>query len=752
MLTLPLLAAPAFAQQTSSGIPEIVVTAQRKSESVLAVPMSIQAISGDSLQNSGVKNMTDLQMTTPGYLAADSSGYTQVFIRGVGNNIFVGADPSVATYIDDVPRIFGIMVSNFVNTERVEVLKGAQGGLYGRNATGGVINIITKKPSTEKFSVSGHVGGGSFNTFDLAAYVNVPFNENVALAVAGQRTIHDGYYKNFGATTNPYTAANFPSGSFLGTPAQTAAFFNQGVKPQASYGNGNFWAIDTKLLVKAGDNFKATLAVDYNEKKDDMGSQLYDTSPAYQSAVLQGTFLAIAGIQANIPSNFVKGAGPKFTVSSGQKNDVPLLDGGASLTLSYSAPTFDLTSISAYRFNRTTFTQDLSAGSVPVVGVAPTTNNRHVYYQELRAVSTGTGPFSWLGGATYLQSWVQNKVFLDLLPPLVNSTANSNSIGRVKNWSVYLQAGYNITDDLNVTVSGRYVHETNNATFIVPAGGPASLPVQNKFLPSATISYKVLDGTLYARWARGYKAGGINPLVFPGAIPDPYQGSLFRGEQMDTFEAGYRASLFERRVQVTSAIFYNNQKNPQVTEHANPSHPELILAITNAKSARQYGAEAAVTWRVIDPLTVGVSAGYLNAKFKDYKITDATLLVPHDASGKVMPNSPKLQISLSADLDQPISDKLRLVGNLLVTHVAKTTWLYSGDNNVFLPDVGDPGYWLTNARIGVRLADDSIGVSVYANNLFNARYTTFGSSSAAAGNLLNWGVPRVIGGQVDFKF
>ena len=153
ILALAAISVPAFAQSTAaddnSNPNDIIVTAQRTSQKLMDVPLAIVAQSSEQLQNNGIKQITDLQFTTPGYNVSDSNGYTQVFIRGVGNAIFVGADPSVATFIDDVPRIYGSMVNNFVDVDRVEVLKGAQGGLYGRNATGGVINIITKQPSTD---------------------------------------------------------------------------------------------------------------------------------------------------------------------------------------------------------------------------------------------------------------------------------------------------------------------------------------------------------------------------------------------------------------------------------------------------------------------------------------------------------------------------------------------------------------------------------------------------------------------------
>src|SRR5579862_6787952 len=153
-----------------SKLQDIVVTAQRKSENVVNVPLSIQAITGASLSEHNIQKFDQLNFTTPGFLTQSGTGYTEAFIRGIGNNVQVGADPSVTVNIDDVPHVYGSLISDFVNVERIEVLKGAQGGLYGRNATGGVVNIITKQP-TDKFSGDATVSYGSYQTLDASAYV-----------------------------------------------------------------------------------------------------------------------------------------------------------------------------------------------------------------------------------------------------------------------------------------------------------------------------------------------------------------------------------------------------------------------------------------------------------------------------------------------------------------------------------------------------------------------------------------------------
>lgn len=761
MLAVPVLAVPALAQQAAGGgIPEIVVTAQRQSQNVLAVPMSIQAISGEQLNNSGVRDLTDLQFTTPGYVPTTGSGFTQIYIRGIGNNIYVGADPSVATFVDDVPRIWGTMNENFVNVSRVEILKGAQGGLYGRNATGGVVNIITRQPSTDKFEGNALASYGEKNTFRAAGYVNVPVSDKIALAVAAERDSHDAYVRNT-ATSNPYTAAMFPAGSFLGTPAQTAAYFNSSVHPPHGLANQNFWATDEKLLLKLSDNFKITFAYDYNDKADTNGNQNVNVTPAYTQSILSFYFNGlntitggfVPNINAQLPAGFEQGGSGKFTTSVGDTSYTNTKDDGASATAVWNAPGFDVTSISAYRSQHTGFAAGANAGTAPDSSYT-VFNHRHLFYQELRAVSTNESRFHWLGGATFLDNYFDGLTNANLLGGLI-PFPTIHSTDSVKNWSIYAQAGYDLTEDLSFTVSGRYIHEKNTALFTSPVVS-GNNSTQKKFLPSATLSYKLDGGNIYARWARGLKSGGINPTASPNnftvnGVPNAIPGSTFGPEQVDTYEVGSRQSLLDHKVQLTTAVFYNDYKGAQVSAHAKPAFANtIILAIVNGGTARTYGAEGSLNWRVIDPLTLGVNAAYLNAKYKKFALLNNPVLADFDLSGQTMLNSPKLQLSFTAGLDQPVTDNLRLVGNAVVSHISRVIYQQSNIPG-FLPDADGPGYWLTNLRLGVRTADDKYGFAVYANNVFNAAYYTFGNS-ASTGNIKTWGNPRIVGAEVSAKF
>jgi iron complex outermembrane receptor protein len=760
LLALPLAVAPSLADQpaaagasssegTTGSLQEIVVTAQRKSEGILSVPMSIQANTGEELNAAGITDSTHLAMITPGMLVSDATGYSQVYIRGVGNSIFVGADPSVATYIDDVPHIYGSSLTNFVNVQRVEVLKGAQGGLYGRNATGGVINIITNQPTTDKFSALFRGSYGQLGTYQVAGDANIPVNDMMALNLAIERDAHAYYIANKGVK-NPYTAAMFPGGSELGNDATTAAALNSGVLPPAGYNDQSYLAAQGKLLIKPLDTLKFTLASDYSHKTDNDGNAFSDPTPAYNQASLAGFLSELIGANPVLPAGFIQGTG-KFTTSMGMDGPVNTLDYGGSLTALWNASGVDVTSISAYRVNDTHLITNLAASTVPILS-ADVTIDRQYFYQELRGVSTFDGPLHLLGGATYLQTHVGAHSFTGFFNLIHEPLAAT--VDHVENWSVYGQAGYDLTQALNLTASGRYVHEQNTATYSYPpTPGEAKLS-EDKFLPSATLSYKFEQGgNIYARWARGFKSGGINPVVSPESFPDPNtQGGIFQGEEVDTYEIGYRAPLLDHAMEVTTAIFYNDYKNLQTAAHANEAHVEIIEAIVNAGTARTYGAEAGVEWRVLPPLTIGLNGGYLNAKYKNFQIPDSNpVLVPFNLDGQTMLNSPEWQGSFTGNLDQPLNAQWNLIGNVVVSYTDSLIFIQSGAPGV-LPDADAPAYWLANVRAGVRTADDRVELTAYCNNISNSTYYTYGSSAASTGNLLTWGNPRIFGGQVQVRF
>ena len=208
----------------------------------------------------------------------------------------------------------------------------------------------------------------------------------------------------------------------------------------------------------------------------------------------------------------------------------------------------------------------------------------------------------------------------------------------------------------------------------------------------------------------------------------------------------------DHRLQLNGDIFYNKYSDLQQTAHANPAYQAtVILAIANAGSADTYGAEGSINYQVIDPLTLGVNVGYLEAKYLNFTIPSTQpILAPEDLSNTVMTNSPKWQLSFTGALDQPLDDRFDLVGNIVESHISSVLYDQSLIPGV-LPNAVGPGYWLTNVRLGVKTNDGKYEFVVFANNLFDQAYYTYGSSDAN-GNELTWGIPRIVGAQLTMNF
>jgi iron complex outermembrane recepter protein len=730
MGTALLLPSAGFAQAAAddgAALEEIVVTAQRRSENLMKVPLSISASTGAMLQATGIKDLPGVRFNTPGFIAQTGTGYTQIYIRGIGNGVYVGADPSVATFVDDVPRIYGSLVDDLVNVERVEVLKGAQGGLYGRNASGGVVNIISRQPS-DTLAAQVRLTGATRGTFQGSGYINVPIGEKVAFNAAVTRNQHKPYRKNR-ANPTPYTGVDAP--------------FNATLSP-GKLNNQDLWSVDGKLRVQLTDDFKITIAGDYTDKHDADGNGWLNTTPQ----LTYGTYLFLAGLfgvqnpvapwpSLSLKSNSSYGA---------YKHKSWTEDYGTSAKMELAMGGVDVTSITAFRWNNSQFQGDIGASPVPIAGFS-TNFKRNFFYQELRAVSTGDGPFRWLGGATYFKDKIDASITGITLGFF---GAPTTSLTRTRNYSIYGQGAYDLTEQLTLTASLRYANERKKTAFPAAAAGPAVANVAkvDKFIPAATLSYATDGGTVYIRYAKGFKTGGPNPLVRPDRLPVGQREGLILGpETVDTYEAGYRTQLFDRRVQFTSAIFYNKYKGIHVTTNgAGATNADISNALINLGKARTYGAEASASWRVSSPLTLSANIGYLNARYQNANYPGNAFLQPVLAGKNRMILAPKWQGGVQVAYDQPVNDQFRLKANVLASYISHHYFTALEQNTA-----DQPGYAIVNVRLGVATIDDNYSLSLFANNLFDKRFYVFGATSSV-GDFQTPGSPRLFGATFEAKF
>nr|WP_255682287.1 TonB-dependent receptor [Luteimonas sp. BDR2-5] len=753
---------------TARTLDAVIVTAQRRQQNLLDVPFSLTAITREKLQSTGIKGITDLRYNTPGLITNTGSGYTQTFIRGIGNRIQIGADPSVTSFIDDVPRMYASLVDDLGNVDRIEILKGAQGGLYGRNATAGVINIITRQPDPSAFEGDLRLGYGSKSTANVSGYFNIPLNQNAALDLTVARRVHNDYIDNQ-ALKNPYASYAALSAAEAAGYGDTGQHAYLQANPQVAVqldslakvsdlSNQDESFIEAKLLF-IGDGIQVRLAADYTDKDDANGNawktldlpRVYGT---YQALMNSGGFGS-----ASLPMNYVypNGNYAPFQAAAPIESYTKLKDYGFSAKADIEISGFQLTSISAFRWNESDFRSDVTGSAVPSAGFL-SGFQRQNFYQELRAVSDGEGPFRWTGGITYYNEEIDNSTATMLLG---QTYAATKALTGGNGYSVYFQGEYDATDKVSVIGSGRFVEDTKTAEF--PAGSvaiydPVNQVVVNgrpapavsdsdsvsRFLPSLTVSY-ALDrgGTIYGRWARGMKTGGVNPMVHPAQTLNVL--NALGPEEVDTYEVGVRTTMLDRRIQFTSSIFYNDYRNLQVLKSG---YAGLAAVYFNAGETRTFGADATLNWRVTDIFSLGLGAAYLDAKYTNFSSPGIPELrvAPFDVSGNRMILSPEFQANISADVNYPVSDGWNFVSSLLYAYNSK---YYTDDTNAEI--TSQPGYSMVNFRVGVEKADGRFGAYLSVRNVFDKDYITWGSLTPSA-YVVQEGAPRIIMGHVEYRF
>lgn len=746
----PAPASPPPATTDTRGLEEIVVTAQRRAENLIRVPLSIQAVTGSTLQNQGITRVEQLQNTVPGLAIQYGQGGTfSPFIRGVGNALSGSyAENSVALYIDDVPRPRLRGATDLPDIERVEVLKGPQGALYGRNATGGAINIVTKDPSTTHFAVDGRFSYGSFSTLEAQGYVNVPLSDTLAFSVAGSHRGRDGTIKNHADNTvNPLRQPNNPSGIPAGGP-----------KHDFDFEQVDSNTFDGKLKWTPSDRFNLTLRADYTHQDDTLGSGWVQRDPAVTAGLLSavtGMDFTAADLQVGKPARY-------SYADQSPVHDVK--DYGASAKAVMNFDGFSITSISSYRKYRELASIDLDGTAIPIEGFTAYFRSR-TFSQEVRAVSDGTGKFNWIVGGTYFNDHPNDEVSGQVGQILITgpvgltrqqildgdfpsfSLPSLHALLWARSWAVFGQASYKFTDSLELLLSGRYTEERRRLLFPaqVNTGGleAEGRSKETAFTPAATLNYKFGNSLVYARYAKGYKSGGLNDLLNPfalGADGNPVGINRFKPEKLDSYEIGYKAELFDRRVRVTAAAYHYDYRNLQFQRVLSAQATSVVL---NAQKARINGVELAVDARANEWLTLSGGINYNDAKYKKFLVDDITHF---DASGNRMISAPKWSATMSADLAVPMSERLVFAGNADVSW--RSGQYFDPENTSFNHQ---SAFAVVNGRLGVRTSDNRYGAYVFARNLFDKKYATFGQTNSA-GVVVNYGDRRIVGGTVEVHF
>ncbi|ARR53241.1 TonB dependent receptor [Rhizorhabdus wittichii DC-6] len=582
---------------------EIIVTAQKRSESVQDVPLAVSAVGGATLDRLGVGNPLQLGATVPNFNLQTNSGVTYIYLRGVGNNFLgLGIDSNVAYHANGVyiarPRA---QVSSYFDVDRIEVVRGPQGDLYGRNATGGSINVITRKP-TDAFSANATLSVGNYGLVQGEAGVGgaiVP--GKVAVRAAGFFVDRGGYGKN---------------------EATGKDVDNR--KEQAG-----------RLTVELTPSEPLTIEIiaDYFHANDAWGV-VHQAGSGIPGA------LTLAESLGNFPSkirNVVSGVDPNRKIRAWG------VQGTATLDL---ADNMSLRSITAYRKSRFTALDEL-IGTDPSIGAISQLEKQHQFSEEVQFLANGTGWDFILGGYYFTESvdgFIHIPIFFDPAAQF-----DQRGTGDTKAYAVFAHGSWEFVPRLKLVLGARYSHEKRTsegvftAPFVpIPTGGEKSF---NAFTPKATLQFEPSDNlTVYGGVSKGFKSGGFT-IGVPGPGVEP--------EKLLSYEVGLKAQMFDRRLTANIAAFWYDYTNMVVTRVVQAQTVE-----ENAGKSTIKGIEVELTARPTSRLRIDASLGLLDAKFDSFTTPDPLnpAAGPISLAGNRLPGSAKYTARVGAQYDIPVGD------------------------------------------------------------------------------------------------
>lgn len=777
---LCMIASPAFAQQAEpvaseaeGGIEDIVVTARRTAERAQNVPIAITTVTAEGLSNLSVRDIIEVQKVTPGlYMSSqNSAGRVKVTIRGQSEaDSRLTTDPSVGIYIDGVNflRSYGLR-SSFVDLAQVEVLKGPQGTLFGKNTTGGAINITTQQP---KYEAGGYVDllYGSYNNMQALAVVNLPLVEDkLAIRAVGQVIHRDGY----GTQNNKQDIGddNVVSGRLLirADPSDSVHILLSGdYVRQRNNGTNVVLTYDAMLTAaNSATGGLGEIAAELGLNRASAADRLtaYNRWRAYYDAYQNGNIYS--GFEGSLRGLF---------------DNVD--HWGVSADVSLDVGEVNLRSITSYRHLTRAYEQGLDGTPFDLLDVYLTTR-QHNFSQELRASSIDQQGLDWQVGVFYNLEKGNEFSNNNTNRVIRTSRANINDTDST-NSSVagYAQAVYNFSDNFRMTGGLRYTDDYREITshnridprpeFALPPYPSASVGVCNLLTPTlggptfpncsytagthfkkltwlASMDYRpVNDVLLYASVSKGYRAGGYTAqasgVVQPSVAALNAAFTPYRPEQVVNYEVGFKSDILDRRVRLNGSFYYQDYSDIQ-GQIRDVVNGVVVTLIRNAARAKLYGGELELTIAPYDTLLVNASTAYLHARYDEFMARDTAgnLL---DLSNQAFP-APAWTFNIGATKTIPLADgELRLFANY--------SWT---DDVIFRPDtpnlasVTQKAYGILDARISWHIASQDLDIAVFGKNLTDIQYFTAATNLQATGfNVAFPGDPRTFGVQLRKTF
>lgn len=727
-LAAPAMAQPAAGTTNNMAEGEIVVTAQRRSERQVDVPISVATLSSEQLQTANVQQLADITKITPGVRFDFASGFFQPTIRGIGTAVTTsGGGGNVGIYIDGFYSPNPLAADfKLMNVQSIQVLKGPQGTLFGRNTTGGAILVQSAEPSTTP-SAEFEASYGRFNELRTQGYATFGLTDKIAVDIEGMYTRGDGWLTD--------------------------------ISNNRRVGDYKTWSVRTGLKVDLTDSLSVLLRYQHSYVNDPTSTLAASYNhPSFGSGA--PTFAQPGQFTFN-PNEIASGSIPEFFIA---KSDV--VQGTIKADLGFA----DLTSYTQYRKENvdSSISLDFSGANVFQLGLP---NNNETWSQEFLMNSKPGGRLQWTAGLFYFSNKDIYTTFIDN----AGSARGLNRIGgsgtTVKSYAGFLDATYEVMPNLFVTAGLRYAHDEVTDAYWNPRPDPTTIPptvpTTKNFVPDISgsrvtprfvVRYKPTDqSSIYASYTKGYKAAIID---VGGSCQNPpsFQCNEVKPETIDAYEVGFKYN--ESGLSFELSGYYYDYKNLQVS---------LFLAgrasIINAATSEIYGLDGQVRYDLTNNFQLNAGAAWTHARYKHFAnapiYTNCTTLpaavqatcltngisfvvIPTTLNDVTMQRAPEFTGNVGARYTFDLSGgKVNLSGNLFYS-----SKLFFGPSGIQFPQ---KGYETLALRASWTDPTDRFTVAAWGDNVTNSRYRT----QAQYNNFgigANWSKPATYGIEVGAKF
>lgn len=697
----------ALAQSENAADDEIIVTAQKREQRLVDVPVSIAVVDGEALERTRTQDLFDLARLAPSFSIQRQGATDTIFIRGVGGGgRNVGFSTRAGVYVDGVyAGQFTSANQDALDIERVEVLRGPQGQLFGRNTVSGAVNITSAAPSQ---SFGGYVEGG-YGRRDLVEFrgaLNAPLGDRAAIRISASHRERDGF------------TINLPTGTDLD--------------------NINRDSVRARLTVDLSERLTADFAGDFTDDRTNkaVGEAITDTFGTGPSPA-PGAFDTPYNID---PSQVQRGA-------------------GGSMTLNYDLGDATLTSITAYRNTSRRRVNDLDYVPLDFFGFDFKDRYKQLS-QELRAAFGGDGPLSGVVGLYYFSETGDNErsasagaqIGLTGLPLVPGVIAAVDARVKTRSYAAFGAVDWKFAERITLNIGGRFTHDDieliDYSTFGPAVFALATIPnfddsqSSDSFDPTAGLTFALSEqANLYAKYARGFKSGGWNVDFISAA--DFAASIRFKPERVNSYEGGLKYQSADRSVRFNLAAYYAAYDDYQINQFVDLGGGQTSIQLRNAAKAVTWGGEADVAWRASARLDFNAAIGFVRAVFDRFPNGGGPGV---DLDGNRLPYAPSVTASAGALYAYPLSGfgALNLGANW--SYRSKS---FSGPENLARQQID--ARHLVDARLELA-ADAGWSVALWARNIFDEAYIDNRIFDFFQTDIVERGEPRTFGATLRAAF